>query len=145
MNTITFRLATAADAKLLWLWRNAPLTRQSSLSSEEISWKNHSAWFAKNIHNPKRKIYIANISDEDIGTARSDLLEDGSFELSWTVAPNARGKGFGGMMLVDFANIIIGKKIAKIKSDNIPSQKMAIKAGFKKQSNADQCEIWLKE
>jgi len=72
---------------------------------------------------------------QPVGTIRSDYhLEENCYELSWTVAPEARGRGTGKWMVAILANQLHDKNIrAEVKSENIGSIKIAEYAGMKLQ------------
>ena len=94
MDEIQLRRATAGDARLLYDWRNDPATRDNSLSHEPVAWEAHLKWLGRCLTDSSRALYVAETSGNVVGTVRSDF--DGkSYELSWTVAPEQRGKGLG--------------------------------------------------
>ncbi len=142
-----FRKAKKSDAQRLFEWRNDPLTRASSLTTEPIVWSKHLEWLKKTLRNPEREILIAvNEGGSETGTVRFDKLqEDGSIELSWTVAPEWRGKGVGkeivtAALALPFA---VAKKVrARIKSDNVASQRIAQAVGFCFQSEHEGLGEW---
>ena len=85
------RTATIQDAELLLEWRNDPQTRKSSHTTHEVQKEEHIAWLNLTLTNTNRRLLIAEESGVPVGTIRADY-SDGMFELSWTVAPNARGR-----------------------------------------------------
>lgn len=118
------RPATMNDARLLFAWRNDPLTRANSISTEEVAWDDHIAWLAECLQNPARQLLIAEQAGSPVGTVR---IDDGR-QLSWTVAPHARGSGVGKQMVA-----LVAKRghTAQIRRDNIASQRIAQAAGFR--------------
>ena len=87
--------ATIEDAKMLLEWRNDPLTQAQSINKEEIKLADHEAWLKKTLANPDRELFVAYEDDLPVGTCRIDRESNGDesiFELSWTIAPSARGK-----------------------------------------------------
>lgn len=127
---MNLRLSTINDAQLLLDWRNDELTRLNSFNNEVISLENHLNWFQKSLLSPNREIYIAEIKGFPIGTIRVDINDDNSKELSWTVAPSQRGKGYGNLILNTFISTHPSVYIAQIKEENLPSIKMVKKNGF---------------
>jgi RimJ/RimL family protein N-acetyltransferase len=119
------RPATLQDAALLLEWRNDELTREASINAEPVGWDSHIAWLEASLKNPRRKLLIGE-TDRAVGTVRIDYGEE--TELSWTVAPDARGQGVGKAMVM--AAMPEGPVIAHIKRGNIGSQKIAEAAGF---------------
>lgn len=147
------RRATLDDAELLLSWRNDPESRKQSTQKEEISPENHLAWLIKSLSMTDRKLYIAEHNDLPVGTVRSDIHEDGTVELSWSVAPSQRGKGVGKAMVAQFVKEIhpTGKLIAVIRKGNSASEKIAQALGLhqkgakfpEEDSAEDPLMIWL--
>jgi len=142
--TLHLRPATMDDAKILFDWRNDPLTRQHSHNSGEVPWKSHLAWLQTSLANPARTLYVAESDGTAVGTVRADLLEGGEYELSWTVAPEARGKGFGKQMVLQFAReMLSGKRLlAEVKRGNIASEKIAQALGLSPGPAKDDVVTW---
>lgn len=93
------RPAATTDASLLHAWRNDPVTRNSSRSSEPVPWSAHERWFASSLVRPDRILMVAEDSDGAVGTARWDEQTAGEWEVSITVAPQRRGHGLAGAVL----------------------------------------------
>ena len=105
MGEVRLRPATIADAELLFVWRNDPQTRAQSLQQLPVAWESHLTWLQASLRNPNRQLYIAEGIVQDasgqpliLGTVRADKLDE-EYELSWTVAPEQRGKGWGKKMV----------------------------------------------
>jgi len=147
MNNIILKPATMADSKLLMDWRNDPETIKASHNSKAVTIKKHFEWLKNTIKNPDKQLFIAwkisgiignkygDIGDvlQPVGTIRSDYhLEENCYELSWTVAPKARGQGIGKQMVSTLAKRMADKNIrAEIKPENVASIKIAEAAGMK--------------
>lgn len=127
---VVFRKAQMSDAQILWLWRNDPVTRQNSVNQDLVSLDNHLQWFEKSLASKEREIWIAYLGSDPIGTVRTDV-KGSEIELSWTLAPNWRGRGLGRQMLVNFVKGKDKNFIARIRKDNSASIKIAERAGFK--------------
>lgn len=126
---IHLRRAGTDDSDLLLRWRNDPLTRHFSRNSEYIRVEEHRKWFSASFENPNRQIYIAEAGGMPVGTVRADF--DGqSYELSWTVAPEARGRNIGKQMVAGLMKTLSGPFRAEVKEDNIPSVKLARSVGL---------------
>ena len=139
---IKFRPVSVSDAKILLDWRNDPETRKQSINTEEVKLDRHIEWLENSIVNPNRKLLIALYGEEPVGTVRLDTEEPFS-EISWTIAPSARGKGTGTKMVgsaLEFFNCPIK---AKIKPENIASIKLAENVGFKKISANQEITEWV--
>lgn len=125
------RLAKYEDWKTLLEWRNDPITRLNSFNQDILEEKKHIEWFSKSLKLKERKIFI--MEDENkipIGTIRADEIEQGVYILSWNIAQEQRGYGYGKMLLELFFKNNKGKFIAEIKPQNIPSVKIAESNGF---------------
>lgn len=130
ISKIKLREVAFDDWKLLLSWRNEIETRKNSHNMEMVDEENHKNWLKDSLLNKKRKIYIAMHGTEEVGTVRSDLEKD-VFLLSWSVAPEARGRGFGKMIVKALVDKLKSKVRAEIKKDNISSIKIAEFAGLK--------------
>jgi len=136
---VSLRLATIKDAKLLLAWRNDPLTREASRNSGEVPWENHVAWLEKSVAwleksllMSERKLYIAEEAGVPVGTVRADRLANGVQELSWTIAPEARGRGLAKEMVFLFVRKILPGEslLAVVKAGNTASEKIAEALGL---------------
>ncbi len=127
--TITLRQASIQDADMLLDWRNDPETRRASHSTSDVVKEEHIAWLKKTLSNPNRRLLVAEEDDSPVGTVRADLSE-GVWELSWTVAQNARGRGVAKRMVALLAQQISVPIRAEVKSGNIASARIAEHAGM---------------
>lgn len=134
--TLTLRPATLEDADLILAWRNDPETRRASHNTVKIQADEHNAWFSTVLKNPDRKLYIAEEQGMAVGSVRADLSQ-GVWELSWTVSPDARGRGIAKRMVALLANQIADPVRAEVKADNIASIRVAEYAGMKFQQDVD--------
>lgn len=139
---ITLRLATLADAQLLLSWRNDPATRAASLTDHAISPVDHYDWLEKTLRMESRTLWIAESGGEAVGTARLDKTPERQ-ELSWTVAPNHRGEGFGKAMVKEALANTSGPIRARIKPENTASQAIARACGFTRVYAQGGVETWL--
>lgn len=120
---MNFRPATLDDAHLLLDWRNDPLTREMSINSDPISWETHIAWLSRRLGSADPHLYVAEIDGRPVGTFRID-----ADEISYTIAPEFRGRGLASKMLV-MARESFGQKRARIRKDNPASARVAHNAG----------------
>jgi RimJ/RimL family protein N-acetyltransferase len=126
---LTLRPATMEDATVLLEWRNDPETRRSSQDADVITLDSHRMWLAGVLQNPARKLLIAENGSTPVGTVRIDHHDTGC-ELSWTVAPEHRGKGCGKKMVAAAVLLCSGAVFAKIKADNAASIAIARHIGL---------------
>ena len=110
MRKLTFRQANFSDWKMLLEWRNDKDTRKNSFNTGIVSEENHKKWLKKTLSNSSRLLLIAYDKENPVGTVRIDELHDKySYEMSWTIAPKHRRKGYGKKMIKEIINFI--KKI----------------------------------
>jgi RimJ/RimL family protein N-acetyltransferase len=133
---IRFRPASMADAELLFHWRNDATTRENSRMTGELSWGHHIGWLTSTVGGaiPTRVLCIAESGGLPAGSVRADKNECGEQELTWIVAPEARGQGLGKSMVVTFVRTILHGEtvIASIKEGNTPSERIAQALGLRK-------------
>ena len=129
-NKLTVSEARPGDARDLFDWRNDQFTRDMSLHSDIIPWQQHEQWFSSVLGDTNRDIYIFSDGQIKVGMGRIDR-HDGEAELSWMVAPMARGKGYGARIVKWLFEREALPKIAKIKSENAASIKIAESVGFR--------------
>jgi RimJ/RimL family protein N-acetyltransferase len=130
--TLTLRPASPADARLLFNWRNDPVTRRNSLDTGEIAWPDHIRWFSASLSGTDRRLFIAEHGPDPVGTVRLDDAGD-RCTLSWTVAPSHRRRGIGKAIVqraVVEANVAI--LFASIRDGNVASIRIAEGCGFKR-------------
>lgn len=128
---LLLRPATYADAEMLLSWRNDSATRAASVHQEEIGLEEHLMWLSKILSGKSRRLMVAELSGVAVGTIRADEKKDGSVELSWTVAPERRGKGLGGEMVRLAASTIRAPLLARVRKENAASIRIAEAAGLK--------------
>jgi len=98
MPSVTLRPASDSDAQILFDWRNDPDTRRNSRHTDAVGWDEHRRWLSAALGRRDRTLLIAELAGEPVGTVRLDRGADGC-ELSWTVAPQWRGRGVGKAMV----------------------------------------------
>ena len=126
---IKLRCATRADADLLLKWRNDPDTRQASQNTGIVEPAEHIAWLEDSLENPARRLLIAEQGGSAVGTVRADFDGD-VWELSWTVAPKARGQGIAKRMVAAVASEIAEPVAARVKPGNETSVRIATGCGM---------------
>lgn len=124
---LQLRPATLADALLLLAWRNDPVTRKNSRNQAVIAQDAHMAWVKTRLH----EIYIAEDKGVPVGTVRAEKGKE-STQLSWTIAPNVRGQGYGKAMVLKFVreNIPDHRITATIEEGNYASEAIASALGL---------------
>jgi UDP-2,4-diacetamido-2,4,6-trideoxy-beta-L-altropyranose hydrolase len=138
---IWVRPVSDSDIELLWEWANDPVTRQNSFDSAKIPWEEHSAWCQKKLFDADCRLWIAsNGGSALVGCVRFDC-EESEATISLTLAPSARGKGYGAKIIQQacdrlFADSSVRLVHAYIKPNNIASVKVFEAAGFRYDSDA---------
>ena len=92
---------TIDDSDLLYEWRNAPEVQEFSRQQSSISKEAHLKWLNERLDElPDQPFWMFEIGHELVGITRLDLDPIfRHFEISITVNPLLRGKGFGGKIL----------------------------------------------
>ena len=129
---LSLRNVSLKDAEILFAWRNDVKTRMASRTGAELKWEDHLAWLESSLKNPKRVLVIAERKNIPVGTARADKRADGFTEISYTIAPEARGQGLSKPMVLQFVREFLkGRRItATIKKGHVPSESVARTLGL---------------
>lgn len=131
--SVSFREATFEDWKVLLDWRNDPLTQMASRTGTPLLDSSHQEWLRNSLADERRELLIAMSNEQPIGTIRIDFAEVS--ELSWTVAPEYRGLGFGRLMVSRAIERLSRREKpitlqAVVRVDNPASQRIAKSCGF---------------
>lgn len=128
---LTIRRAEMTDALDILAWRNDPISRQMSRDHNVIDEGIHVKWFASALSRDDRMFYIGEVDGEKVGMMRFDRVDPDTWEVSHNMAPAARGKGLGQVMvrqvLDQFPCPLI---IAEIREDNPVCWHVYEKLGF---------------
>jgi len=129
------------DSKLIWAWRNDPVTRRMSRTSDPIPWESHAAWYA----GTDSRILMAFVDGAPVAMLRFD---DG--EISINLDPAMRGKRLGEPILVagctyGFVTLGLASIRAEVKPDNLASIKIFERAGFVPDGDHDGLRRYRKE
>ncbi|MEP6681998.1 MAG: UDP-2,4-diacetamido-2,4,6-trideoxy-beta-L-altropyranose hydrolase [Parafilimonas sp.] len=144
-NCLKFYRAKHEDAGLLFEWINDPEVRAQSLSTNIITYDEHTKWFEKKLADKNCYLYIAYNKNLPAGMIRFDLY-DTECAISYLVNKSERGKGIG-LLIINYGIEQFKKdshfkgfiKVnAVVKKTNKPSLKIFERSGFeKKNKNAD--------
>lgn len=129
---MNLRKAGIEDSDLLLAWRNDEGTRKNSLNSALVQDDEHARWLDHTLRSPDRSLLIIEDEGTPVGTVRIDSLPDGQKELSWTIAPERRGRGIAKQAVKQ----VIDEHpdwvfVAQIKAANAASIRIAEDAGFR--------------
>jgi RimJ/RimL family protein N-acetyltransferase len=133
--SVSLRPVTMEDAACLLEWRNDPTTRAASHNTEQVPLEIHLAWLDRALQNPSRYLYMAEHDGTPVGTVRADLSA-AVWEMSWTVAPEYRRRGFGKAMVAAVATRHNPIR-AEIKAGNAASIRIATASGMRAVAERD--------
>jgi len=148
-DTVVIRRATSEDGALLLAWRNDPITRKMFVHQKEVLLEEHRAWLDETLNRDDRVLLIGEVLDQrPIGVVRFDISQGQSFaEISITIAPQARGRGFASRLLRSaIAHFSAGshpqfsriRLIARIRHENAASVACFRRVGFSVISEDDE-------
>jgi UDP-2,4-diacetamido-2,4,6-trideoxy-beta-L-altropyranose hydrolase len=143
---LTIRRAELSDADIILQGRNADLSRRYSFNSDIISQDAHQRWYAKNLPDPNKILFIGERRGEPVGIMRYDL-EGEHAEVSIFLLPGHYGKGYGSRLLIQAESWMkqhvprIRTIYAKILAENKASLNAFEKAEFEKYAYVYRREI----
>jgi RimJ/RimL family protein N-acetyltransferase len=141
-NKLSYRKATFNDCDTLYAWANDPHTRENAHNKEPILYENHVEWFRNKLNSADDCVFIVTDNTLPVALLRLDKKGDDML-LSYTVAPECRGKGIGGTAIsmlpgiIKIENVQCKRIIADVYKTNIASCKIFINAGYQVQDNGD--------
>lgn len=128
-----------ADEALLLDWANDPITRANAFTTMRISAQEHHAWLSKRLVDPACRMFIVETDAGDaIGQVRFDRNDQG-WMISYSVAPEWRGKRLGATMLSTAMRALQAHEpdaafIGLVKEANQPSRRIFESLGFSARS-----------
>jgi RimJ/RimL family protein N-acetyltransferase len=142
---LTLRSADLQDTLLLFDWANDPEVRNNAFSHGSIPWEDHFKWFTQKIASENTQIFILSNDSLPVGQIRFD--RDGiEWLIDYSVSAQNRGKGFGkkivALALEQFDNGSHFK--AKVKKENLASQKVFEANGFEVSQQDDKIVVFSK-
>jgi len=129
---VFLRAAEERDAEKLLAWRNDPVTRLNSLSQLQISQEHHEHWLRSVLGSSDSVLLIGEIDGITVGVVRLDWQpERDACHISFTVAPEHRGKSYG-LAIVRHAlkDIRNARVYAAVKISNSASRRLLQKLEF---------------
>ena len=135
MSNLRLRLAETSDLDMYYEWANDPLVRSNSFSTDPIPYENHVKWFNNVMQRDDVVLFVLMDNDKAIGQIRITIF-DSVAEISYSIASEFRGKGFGSKIVsllidkikVEFPDIKLIR--ARVKPDNSASLKVFENKGF---------------
>jgi RimJ/RimL family protein N-acetyltransferase len=133
---VRLRPADIADAAQLLAWRNDPATREASFTSDEVTLPEHERWLTGRLDDPSSRLWIAVAGEKQVGQVRLDLRSGGQAEISISVAPEYRARGYAVEMLAA-ANREASREglaeeiVARVRPGNRASRALFARAGYR--------------
>jgi methionyl-tRNA formyltransferase len=137
---LSVRRAGFGDCALLFKWANDPLTRENAHNKEPIQYENHVAWLRNKLDSLDNWIFIVLGDNLPVALLRLDKKENDVL-LTYSVAPESRGKGIGkeaiSMLpeIIKKENIQCHRIIADVYKTNTASNKIFLSAGYHMKEN----------
>ena len=139
---LVVRQATLEDSDLLLRWRNDRETRLQSRTKRKVSEKEHKAWLQRTLQNAAIRLFVAEINGFAVGTVRANE-ELNSWVLSWTVAPELRGRNIGYLAVKNVIQQLPGDILAEVKSNNHASIRIVQKLGMRRTGTKEGMTSWV--
>ena len=132
---LALQAVTMADARLLWLWRNHPVTRSVSRDAAQIAWPDHQAWLQRTLDNNRRRLWLARIGTTPVGVIRFDAQGERRHEVSLYLDPEMHGLGLGAALLNAGERLLVAQAgqarvEAEVLPDNQTSHRLFLAAGY---------------
>ncbi len=99
MKNMKLRQVTVGDERLLFVWKNDPVTLANSRGHMPVAWEDHLAWFASAVSDPQKVMCIAEVEGVPVGLVRSGPNQSGQIEVCFTVDPKWRNQGVEQVMV----------------------------------------------
>ena len=128
-NGVEFRSVKEEDFRMIWEWANDPAARANSFECSPIPWEQHKEWCESKMNNTNCSFWVAsNHNREQVGVVRFDH-HDGEANISVSVAPHARGRGYGRKIIESACDRVFRSSAANLIRALIkPANKASIKA-----------------
>ena len=142
------RYADSQDIDLLFRWANERTVRKNAFSPAEITYEEHCRWFAQILAREDARQYIFMCEEEPVGQIRV-TVEGSKAVIGYSICPEKRCQGYGKEMVhllieqvkKDFPSV--ETLAAKVKPDNIASQKVFLDMGYAYKYNAYELDLNL--
>ena len=146
------RPARGEDAALLLEWRNDPATRAASRSTGAVQLEDHLDWLYRVLADAARTLFVVEHVGEPVGTVRFDRSSAGMWEVSVTLAPQARGRGLAEHVLACAEEAWrrgsprSAALLAFVRPENTASERLFAAAGYVRRPEYDEpaVDAWVK-
>lgn len=153
MPGVELKRARLSDVEEVFNLSNDSSVRAASFSTLPIQYERHVAWFVKKISDSHCLFLVFFSEREFLGQIRFQKESEGFYEVSISVASQARGRGVSRSMMQAALGCIAGKPdatdiIARVKFENITSVKFFEALGFIEKSQQEYagglpCRVFL--
>ena len=99
-------------------------------------------WLDGVLADPNRDIRVAEVNGRPVGSIRAERIGD-AWVLSWMVAPEARGKGFGRRIVARIVEDLDGEIQAEVRVGNPASARIASAVGMTLRDETDGLTTWV--
>lgn len=137
--TVTLRRAAAADADLVFTWRNDPFVLARGSTQRSVGAEEHRAWFAASLASAARQLWIASVGAAPAGLVRFDRGPADAAVISVYLIERYCGRGLGVIVIKEasrlaFAAWPVEKIVAFVRTDNDGARRAFLRAGFAPES-----------
>lgn len=137
---LVVRQAQPEDAMDILHWRNDPLACAMSRHPQPIAEAAHMAWYSQAVADPSQLLLIGIRDRQKIGIVRFDRRQASMWEVSITLALDARGQGLGRALLeiaLEYLRNVCASTpvLAVIRLNNEPSLRLFNSLRFRRVSD----------
>lgn len=128
--------ASNSDVRFYFELKNDKKVLAASFNSNKVNFETHKKWFFDKLSSKDTFLYLICLHNHKVGQIRLDV-QNNVGEISISIIEKYRGKGISPAAIKILSSLmfkkILGLKkiIAKIKTENLYSKKVFLKAGFK--------------
>jgi RimJ/RimL family protein N-acetyltransferase len=148
-SAVALRVATMADAEMLFRWRNDPFVMMRGSSQRPVTWEEHLPWFEATLTGNNRKVFIVMIDDQAAGQVRFDRAnfdranEDACTISVYLLEPYT-GRGLGVEAIQRGCEMVLAewpveRIVACVREENAAARAAFHKAGFERIDDSTVC------
>lgn len=131
----TFREPRISDARAVYDWRYGSGSNPFAQAPEVPDYRDHAVWFTKALSDESRKINVLEVDGTPAGYIRLDCVDDRA-TVSLCLSPDARGRGWGGVLLTKAELMAKAAGLADLDAwvhqDNVASLRLFEAAGYRR-------------
>ena len=137
---VTLRAARMDDAARLYAWRTDAETVKQSIAPPPESLDAHRTWLAGALRDPAVSLYVAYDDDRrvDVGSVRIHRRSEDEVEMSITVDPGQRGRGYSHELIARGLEAAgSARVVARVKASNERSLRAFRALGFRDEETGE--------